>query len=211
MTVAECPKIFDVQCIWGKIFVSLGKAFVFKYLQTIFHLVFKWNIMESVTRNYTKIYLDAALWTKRSLPSLTRPTQKSLNQLLAFLNLYEHTKNQYATEANFRVSWLDWPYPFLTSPTQKNFDQLLIFVNLYQHAKNQFIPSVHSSDKVNFKVPSHDWPHPFLTMPTPETFKLIFTKLYQYAKNKLIPSFNSILDSSDQIGHINMLKMRLFH
>ena len=95
--------------------------------------------------------------------------------------------------------------------TQKNFDQLLIFVNLYQHAKNQFIPSAHSSDTVNFKVPSHDWPHPFLTMPTPETFKLIFTKLYQYAKNKLIPLFNSILDSSDQIGHINMLKMRLFH
>ena len=96
-------------------------------------------------------------------------------------------------------------------PTQKNFDQLLIFVNLYQHAKNQFIPSVHSSDTVNFKVPSHDWPHPFLTMPTPKTFKLIFMKLYQYAKNKLIPLVNSILESSDQIGHINMLKMRLFH
>ena len=96
-------------------------------------------------------------------------------------------------------------------PTQKIFDQLLIFENLYQHAKNQFIPSVHSSDTVNFKVPSHDWPHPFLTMPTPKTFKLIFMKLYQHAKNKLIPLFNSILESSDQIGHINMLKMRLFH
>ena len=36
-------------------------------------------------------------------------------------------------------------------------------------------------------------------------------KLYQYAKNKLIPLANSILDSSNQIGHINMLKMRLFH
>ena len=31
-------------------------------------------------------------------------------------------------------------------------------------------------------------------------------KLYQYAKNKLIPLVNSILESSDQIGHINMLK-----
>ena len=91
--------------------------------------------------------------------------------------------------------------------SQKFFDQLLIFVNLYQHAKNQFIPSVHSSDTVNFKVPSHDWPHPFLTMPTPKTFKLIFMKLYQYAKNKLIPLANSILESCDQIGHINMLKM----
>ena len=35
-------------------------------------------------------------------------------------------------------------------------------------------------------------------------------KLYQLAKNKLIPLVNSILESRDQIGHINMLKMRLF-
>ena len=113
--------------------------------------------------------------------------------------------------ANFRVLWPNWSHPFLTITTQKNFNQLLIFVNLYQHAKNQFIPSVHSSDTVNFKVPSHDWPHPFLTMPTPKTFKLIFMKLYQYAKNKLIPLVNSILESSNQMAHINMLKMRLFH
>ena len=106
--------------------------------------------------------------------------------------------------SNFIVPWPDWPHPSLTMPTQKNCDQLLIFVNLYQHAKNQFIPSVHSSDTVNFKVPSHDWPHPVLTMPTPKTFKLIFMKLYQYAKNKLIPLVDSILESSDQIAHINM-------
>ena len=112
---------------------------------------------------------------------------------------------------NFRVPYPDWPNPFLTMPTQTNFDQLLIFVNLYQHAKNQFIPSAHSSDTVNFKVPSHDWPHPFLNMPTPATFKLIFRKLYQHAKNKLIPLVKLILESCDQIGHINMLKMRLFH
>ena len=31
MIVAECPKIFDGQCIWGMIFVSLEKTFVFKY------------------------------------------------------------------------------------------------------------------------------------------------------------------------------------
>ena len=36
MVVAEGPKIFDVHCIWGKIFVSLEKIFVFKYSQTIF-------------------------------------------------------------------------------------------------------------------------------------------------------------------------------
>ena len=71
-------------------------------------------------------------------------------------------------------------------------------MDLYQHAKNQFISSVHSSDK----VPSDDWRHPFSTMPTPKTFKLIFMKLYQHAKNKLIPLLYSILESSDQIGHI---------
>ena len=93
----------------------------------------------------------------------------------------------------------------------KKIDLLLTFVNLYQHAKNQFIPSVHSSDTVTFKVPSHNWLHPFLTKPTPKTFTLIFLKLYQHDKNKLIPLFNSILESRNQIGHINMLKMRLFH
>ena len=40
MVVAECPKIFDFQCIWEKTFVSLENIFVFKYSYTIFHLVF---------------------------------------------------------------------------------------------------------------------------------------------------------------------------
>ena len=120
-------------------------------------------------------------------------------------------KNSILETANFRVLWPDWPHPFFSILTQKIFDQLLIFLNLYQHAKNQFIPSVHSSDKSNFKVPSHDWSHPFLTMPTTKTFTLIFMKLYQHAENKLIPLVNSSLESSNHIGHISMLKMRLFH
>ena len=75
MVIAECPKIFDVQCIWGRIFVSLEKIFVFKCSQNIFRLVFTSNIQRKrVTRtfwvhffghpsrsNSTKIYLDAAL------------------------------------------------------------------------------------------------------------------------------------------------------
>ena len=40
MVIAGYPKIFDVQCIWGRIFASLEKIFVFKYSQTIFQLVF---------------------------------------------------------------------------------------------------------------------------------------------------------------------------
>ena len=104
--------------------------------------------------------------------------------------------------ANFRVPWPDWPHPFLTMPTQTFSDQLLIFVNLYPYAKNQVTPSDHSLDTVIFKVPSHGWLHPILTMPAPT----IFMKLYQHAKNKLIPLVNSILESNDQIGHINIIK-----
>ena len=37
----------------------------------------------------------------RPLPSLTRPNQKLLYQLLTFLNLYQHAKNQYATDSQF--------------------------------------------------------------------------------------------------------------
>ena len=40
MAVDEGPKIFDVQCILERIFVSLKKIFVFEYSVTIFCLVF---------------------------------------------------------------------------------------------------------------------------------------------------------------------------
>ena len=65
--------MFDGQCIWEKIFVSLENLFVFQYSQTIFHLVFTGNIYVSVFEllwehffehqylaNSTKIQLDAA-------------------------------------------------------------------------------------------------------------------------------------------------------
>ena len=32
MVVAEFPKLFDIQCIWGRIFVSLENVFVFNLL-----------------------------------------------------------------------------------------------------------------------------------------------------------------------------------
>ena len=70
---------------------------------------------------------------------LTTPTQKSLNQLSAFLNLYQHAKNQFIPfvhfwdPVNFRVPWTNWPHDVLTMPTHNIFDQFLIFVNLYQH------------------------------------------------------------------------------
>ena len=42
MIVAECPKIFDVQCIWGRIFVSLEKIFVFQVL--VDYISFSFNV-----------------------------------------------------------------------------------------------------------------------------------------------------------------------
>ena len=122
--------------------------------------------------------------------------QKSLNQLLAFLNLYQHAKNQFITSAHFwdtvsfKVPWPDtqfWP-----CPPKKNFDQLLIFVNLHHHAKKQlfnlFILQVQS-----VWVPSPGWAHPFLTMPSPKIFNhiLICMNFYQHTKNQLIPSVHS--------------------
>ena len=40
MAVADGISIFDVQCTWGRITVSLEKIFVSKYLYTMFHLDF---------------------------------------------------------------------------------------------------------------------------------------------------------------------------
>ena len=80
MVVAEGQKIFCVQCIWERIFVSLKKIFVFKYYQLYFILFLREIYMEKVSRelfwahffgriffrrpyclNGTKIHLDAAL------------------------------------------------------------------------------------------------------------------------------------------------------
>ena len=95
-------------------------------------------------------------WTNRPRPFLTMLIQKSLNQLLAFLNLYQH----------FKVPWPDWPYSLLTLLCEKNFDLHLIFVNLYQHAKNQLfhllILQIHSVLEPCHQIAhTHFWPcHP---------------------------------------------------
>ena len=73
----------------------------------------------------------------------TKPTQKSLNQLLPFTNFYQHPKSQFIPSVhfwdrvNFEFSWPDWPHPFLTMSTPNIFNHHLICLNLYQHAKNQ--------------------------------------------------------------------------
>ena len=138
-------------------------------------------------------------WNKKQWPFLTTPTQKSLNQLSAFLNLYQHEKiilfHLFIFEIQSILESCDQTghTHFWQMPTQRFSDQLLIFVIMYQHAKNQFISFAHSSDKVNFRVLPPDWPHPFLTIFTPKFFNhiLIFVKLYQHEKGQLIPSVHS--------------------
>ena len=52
------------------------------------------------------------------------PIQKSLNQLLAFLNLHQYAKSQFMPSiyswntATFRVPWPDWPHLFWPCPTK---------------------------------------------------------------------------------------------
>ena len=82
-------------------------------------------------------------------PFLTMPTKKIFDQLLIFVNLYQHAKNllfipfaHSSDTVNFKVPSHDWSHPVLTMPTPKTFK--LIFMKLYQHAKNKLIPLVNS-------------------------------------------------------------------
>ena len=81
---------------------------------------------------------------------------------MAFLNLHQHTKNQFIPSihswdtVNFRVLWPNWPDPFLPVPTQIFFD-LLIYVNFYQYPKDQAISLICSRDRVDWKILQLDW------------------------------------------------------
>ena len=91
------------------------------------------------------------------------PTQKKIDLILDFLNLYQHAKNQFTPSVhssetvNFRVSWPDWWHPFLTMTSQKCFFQLLIYVNLYHHTKIQAVSLIYSGYMVDQKILQSDW------------------------------------------------------
>ena len=122
------------------------------------------------------------------------PTQKSLNQLSAFLNLYQHAKNQFISyvhfwdTVSFKVSWPDWPHPFIPCLPKKKFDQLLISLNLNQYAKNQFFHLFILQIQSILETC-----HPTFDYPNPKIFNqlLICMNLYQHAKNQLIPFVHS--------------------
>ena len=96
------------------------------------------NQLNSYT--YSAHFRDS--WTKWKCPFLTLAAEKSVKQLLAFLNLHQHAKRTVHSINSFmRYSSFKSPvtHLILTISTQTFFDQLLIYVNLYQHAKNQAI------------------------------------------------------------------------
>ena len=70
---------------------------------------------------------------KRSHQFLTTTTQKLSKNLWAFLNFYQHTKNQFIPfiaswdTGNFRVLRPEWPHPFLTTPTPNYFQSTFNF------------------------------------------------------------------------------------
>ena len=117
-----------------------------------------------------------------------------MNQFLAFLNLYQHAKNQLIPSVYFwdtvslKFPWPDWPHSFLTMPTQKCFDQVLIFFNLYQNANNQLFhlfilqiqPILETRDLIGH---THFWP--CSTKKFAINF-LISLNFYQCTKNEAV-------------------------
>ena len=75
-------------------------------------------------------------------------TKKSSNQLLAFLNLYQHAKVQFIPSVH---SWDSVKFKDHVQTTES-----------LSTCTNTGIPSVYSSDTVIFRVSSPDWPHSFL-------------------------------------------------
>ena len=102
---------------------------------------------------------------KKQRPFFTMPTQKSLNQILAFLIFSACTKSVNLNSSFLRYFLLD-PLQhrdqighkhILTIPNQNIFEQLLIFVNLYQHAKNKAVSSICSGEIIDLKILQSDW------------------------------------------------------
>ena len=91
-------------------------------------------------------------WTKRPRLFLTLPIHKTLKQLLAFLNLYQHIKSHFTPLHLFILDiciyyiYISSDLAFLTMPTKMMSNQLFIFENLYQHAESQTILYFFSKD-----------------------------------------------------------------
>ena len=97
-------------------------------------------------------------WPDLPHPFLIIAIQEVFDQLLIFVNLYQHAKSQLIHLFILQIKpILETCYKtghtyFLIIFTPKLFNHLLISLNLYQHAKSQLISSVHFWNTVNFRV-----------------------------------------------------------
>ena len=93
---------------------------------------------------------DRQQWLYRTL---LRMEVELLKQLWAFLNLYQHTKNQFIPwislwdTTNFRILWPELAHSFLTT----------ISMGLYEHAKSQSFSLFYSRAVVDLKILQSDW------------------------------------------------------
>ena len=139
-------------------------------------------------------------WPDLPHPYSTMPTQKDFDQILLFVNLYQHAKIQFipsvhsSDTVNFIVLAPDWPYLFLVMPIPK-----FVPLNLYQHAKGQLISSVPSWDTVSFRVQRPNLPHPYFDHTQPKKFPITFNfgDFVSTCKNEAVSSiyFGKIVDS----------------
>ena len=98
---------------------------------------------------------------------MTTHTQKPLDQLLAFLNLYQLAKNQFIPFIHFwdiqsileSCDQTGHTY-FQPCPTQTfliNFDNFDNFCELYQYAKNEGVSLHCSGETADLKILQYDW------------------------------------------------------
>ena len=99
------------------------------------------------------------------------PIQNIFDQLLIFVIIYQHAKNQLisSVHSSDTVNFRDLSSLAMLNPKFS----ITFCVKLYQHAKNHLTPSVHSWDSINFRVQRPDWPHPFFTIPNQKKINLI--------------------------------------
>ena len=86
--------------------------------------------MQKISSIHTLIHKIQQIFGSHELMAM--PTQQSVKELFAFLNLQQHIKNQFIPSIH---SWDTFNLirvvtHFVMVPTQKYFDQLLIYVNL---------------------------------------------------------------------------------
>ena len=71
------------------------------------------------------------------------PTQKFFNQILIFVNLYQHAKNQFIPSVHSSD---------IINPPQKNFQSPFALCEFVPACKKSINPSDHSGDTVKFRV-----------------------------------------------------------